>query len=120
MIRRPPRSTRTDTLLPYTTLFRSAEIAVERHAHVAGIGERLDTQVFKPPRAKSVLQRPIDNIVAQQLVAGATRELGAAQDATELVFLDGKGVVEGKSVSVGVDIGGRRVIQHKKNTEQRA
>src|SRR3546814_8470554 len=25
MIRRPPRSTRTDTLLPYTTLFRSFE-----------------------------------------------------------------------------------------------
>src|SRR3546814_9361507 len=28
MIRRPPRSTRTDTLFPYTTLFRSL-----RHAH---------------------------------------------------------------------------------------
>src|SRR3546814_1138 len=27
MIRRPPRSTRTDTLLPYTTLFRSPESA---------------------------------------------------------------------------------------------
>src|SRR3546814_7719838 len=27
MIRRPPRSTRTDTLFPYTTLFRSALIA---------------------------------------------------------------------------------------------
>src|SRR3546814_18588520 len=26
MIRRPPRSTRTDTLFPYTTLFRSCEI----------------------------------------------------------------------------------------------
>src|SRR3546814_10748691 len=26
MIRRPPRSTRTDTLFPYTTLFRSAEV----------------------------------------------------------------------------------------------
>src|SRR3546814_20721529 len=63
-------------------------MAAGRHANVAGIGERLDTQVFKPPRAKYVLQRPIDNIVAQQLVAGATRELGAAQDATELVFLD--------------------------------
>src|SRR3546814_19672914 len=25
MIRRPPRSTRTDTLVPYTTLFRSAD-----------------------------------------------------------------------------------------------
>src|SRR3546814_15848423 len=29
MIRRPPRSTRTDTLFPYTTLFRSDEIAQE-------------------------------------------------------------------------------------------
>src|SRR3546814_14530961 len=27
MIRRPPRSTRTDTLFPYTTLFRSRELA---------------------------------------------------------------------------------------------
>src|SRR3546814_3940605 len=27
MIRRPPRSTRTDTLFPYTTLFRSHDIA---------------------------------------------------------------------------------------------
>src|SRR3546814_4504422 len=32
MIRRPPRSTRTDTLLPYTTLFRSAD----RHRPVEG------------------------------------------------------------------------------------
>src|SRR3546814_981303 len=28
MIRRPPRSTRTDTLFPYTTLFRSARFLV--------------------------------------------------------------------------------------------
>src|SRR3546814_8823435 len=28
MIRRPPRSTRTDTLFPYTTLFRSHESAI--------------------------------------------------------------------------------------------
>src|SRR3546814_19054139 len=27
MIRRPPRSTRTDTLFPYTTLFRSDDLA---------------------------------------------------------------------------------------------
>src|SRR3546814_5840947 len=32
MIRRPPRSTRTDTLFPYTTLFRSV---VQKH-HVRG------------------------------------------------------------------------------------
>src|SRR3546814_11163758 len=30
MIRRPPRSTRTDTLFPYTTLFRSLEPIVKR------------------------------------------------------------------------------------------
>src|SRR3546814_12914696 len=29
MIRRPPRSTRTDTLFPYTTLFRSRTISEE-------------------------------------------------------------------------------------------
>src|SRR3546814_15540587 len=42
MIRRPPRSTRTDTLFPYTTLFRSAgaaEAAGRSGAHRAG-GER--------------------------------------------------------------------------------
>src|SRR3546814_17127199 len=32
MIRRPPRSTRTDTLFPYTTLFRSAACQRERAA----------------------------------------------------------------------------------------
>src|SRR3546814_18672430 len=31
MIRRPPRSTRTDTLFPYTTLFRSARWHVENN-----------------------------------------------------------------------------------------
>src|SRR3546814_18349643 len=30
MIRRPPRSTRTDTLFPYTTLFRSAIVSSKR------------------------------------------------------------------------------------------
>src|SRR3546814_12045240 len=30
MIRRPPRSTRTDTLFPYTTLFRSTEVDEEQ------------------------------------------------------------------------------------------
>src|SRR3546814_1659206 len=40
MIRRPPRSTRTDTLFPYTTLFRSpgATIAVFAPPAIPGIG----------------------------------------------------------------------------------
>src|SRR3546814_14455788 len=33
MIRRPPRSTRTDTLFPYTTLFRS----IDELIHAAGL-----------------------------------------------------------------------------------
>src|SRR3546814_10613676 len=32
MIRRPPRSTRTDTLFPYTTLFRSYHRQARRHS----------------------------------------------------------------------------------------
>src|SRR3546814_5447255 len=35
MLRRPPRSTRTDTLLPYTTLFRSQETAQSFRLHGA-------------------------------------------------------------------------------------
>src|SRR3546814_13329587 len=35
MIRRPPRSTRTDTLFPYTTLFRSALPYIGRHVRHA-------------------------------------------------------------------------------------
>src|SRR3546814_19434521 len=45
MIRRPPRSTRTDTLFPYTTLFRSAarlrpwnRLSADRAGHRAGGG----------------------------------------------------------------------------------
>src|SRR3546814_7869430 len=33
MIRRPPRSTRTDTLFPYTTLFRSSSRNIVAHDH---------------------------------------------------------------------------------------
>src|SRR3546814_3852787 len=37
MIRRPPRSTRTDTLFPYTTLFRSYETRAARRRGRMGI-----------------------------------------------------------------------------------
>src|SRR3546814_5476002 len=35
MLRRPPRSTLTDTLFPYTTLFRSLRIGLEMHLEFA-------------------------------------------------------------------------------------
>src|SRR3546814_4864269 len=37
MIRRPPRSTRTDTLFPYPTLFRSHEFAHPHHRALAAV-----------------------------------------------------------------------------------
>src|SRR3546814_19112107 len=46
MIRRPPRSTRTDTLFPYTTLFRSVAALLtlaQLHRHLR-VGEPLQVQ----------------------------------------------------------------------------
>src|SRR3546814_1969134 len=50
MIRRPPRSTRTDTLFPYTTLFRSVEIGdlgIGENAEAVGIalGRQVDAPI---------------------------------------------------------------------------
>src|SRR3546814_17034368 len=39
IIRRPPRSTRTDTLFPYTTLFRSHRRAMTPERAVAAVGD---------------------------------------------------------------------------------
>src|SRR3546814_5190173 len=47
MIRRPPRSTRTDTLLPYTTLFRSQHVVGPTVGDLAGggvVAERAEGQ----------------------------------------------------------------------------
>src|SRR3546814_20899855 len=55
MLRRPPRSTRTDTLFPYTTLFRSKRVIYASSHHAVGmypISERLD--VDKPARPDSL------------------------------------------------------------------
>src|SRR3546814_18916138 len=43
MIRRPPRSTRTDTLLPHTTLFRS----IDAQRLVDQVETRADLEVFR-------------------------------------------------------------------------
>src|SRR3546814_7295445 len=46
MIRRPPRSTRTDTLFPYTTLFRSKVRPTGDEADAADARECFDQYVF--------------------------------------------------------------------------
>src|SRR3546814_15054632 len=81
MIRRPPRSTRTDTLFPYTTLFRSEGLAV-------GTGGKPEIGV-------------------QVHIVGATQSDGALklrQAATGCFWLDGVGAgvdaVAGAAVSI--------------------
>src|SRR3546814_13953939 len=72
MIRRPPISTRTDTLFPYTTLFRSHEaFTLEQHAeqvvgrdpalqHYAVDQEHRDLNArVTHPRQEDVLQEPL-------------------------------------------------------------
>src|SRR3546814_9277159 len=48
MIRRPPRSTRTDTLFPYTTLFRSPGFAFLTWSAVRPVIERSFRPSFGP------------------------------------------------------------------------
>src|SRR3546814_17142974 len=71
MIRRPPRSTRTDTLFPYTTLFRSGFpvlAAIERYIDL------FDTAAARPGKAADV----IEPLVQQRLAAGRRRNHGFA------------------------------------------
>src|SRR3546814_12776001 len=65
MIRRPPRSTRTDTLFPYTTLFRSAEVNMKAgslYYHFASKDE-LATEVMRigVEAIEAVVRRGLDD-----------------------------------------------------------
>src|SRR3546814_14656823 len=61
MIRRPPRSTRTDTLFPYTTLFRS--LAILGLAWLACVADvmRYAGRVRRDPAKSIVADRRADN-----------------------------------------------------------
>src|SRR3546814_14014518 len=48
MIRRPPRSTRTDTLFPYTTLFRSPISQTYHRNAPRQIAQTCDAKIFRP------------------------------------------------------------------------
>src|SRR3546814_7465494 len=65
MIRRPPRSTRTDTLVPYTTLFRSA--------HAGGALADLQDAEVADADALALLQRLGDR--REELVEQGNRRL---------------------------------------------
>src|SRR3546814_11728938 len=71
MIRRPPRSTRTDTLFPYSTLFRSAdlrEVLGVREEHAPAVAE----PVMKADFALGGLRREIRRRAADGKCHAAT------------------------------------------------
>src|SRR3546814_13910240 len=138
MIRRPPRSTRTDTLFPYTTLFRSAitldhlaqfgnaeRLAIEildsrasailgdpRHRDISEIGERIAERRQPPVEHREDLGPVlgIDHIVDEILAMadGGARMRGHSRGH------DRERAVSGKSVSERVDLECRR--RYKKKT----
>src|SRR3546814_4911599 len=68
MIRRPPRSTRTDTLFPYTTLFRSTSWQCAHHCAPAARRTRsANGAAFSKPTSRSPRRssgEPLKNSVA--------------------------------------------------------
>src|SRR3546814_18847363 len=124
MIRRPPRSTRTDTLFPYTTLFRSvvafelrrakspvpAGEGRERHHFPFGIAHVPLVEVFRRDAGiDRALYEHILHPTAVDDVVHVSRPPG-----------DRKGDLSGKSVAGRVNQGGRRSIKqtNKINTPQ--
>src|SRR3546814_4114102 len=81
MIRRPPRSTRTDTLFPYTTLFRSLSFVVlqpndDVDAGHLGAGRRRRQAVEMDQFARNVLKAPAAFVVEVVMVGDVGVEVG--------------------------------------------
>src|SRR3546814_18799918 len=136
-IRRPPKSTRTDTLFPYTTLFRSALVGVQVakldtvrkafEARLVEIGNMDWEQSIEP--VYEIFRR---KVIEKSRVAYAPNPYIGGSDASdmEVVAVIGfaayerhalvtplaharKIVVLSKSVSVSVDLSGRLILPQK-------
>src|SRR3546814_18027542 len=115
MIRRPPRSTRTDTLFPYTTLFRSTD---RIRAVFRGRPPRPFPRVRRADRncGRDRCRYSAWSAAVPRVRTGhqAQPRWRAHRDLARGECLDRKSVVEGKSVSVRVDLGGRVIMTKKK------
>src|SRR3546814_18477910 len=118
MIRRPPRTTRTDTLFPYTTLFRS-DIAGEGTTyfdvesgyagapeHNLGLGEhRARTHADREGRDRKIERAARGEDIVDERAMDGQADLAMAH--IDQRKDDRTNAVEGNSVSVRVGIGGR-------------
>src|SRR3546814_10927109 len=138
MTRRPPRSTRTDTLFPYTTLFRSVPPHRQRAAatattpHASAVSSPSAIRRKRPPGRRETSPpdppaRPGRNRNGPHRQGPSPRRRDRrsifrqcryelppyAPQSPRVRTQDRKSAVQGKSVSVRVDLGGRRNIKKK-------
>src|SRR3546814_20270050 len=108
MRRRPPRSTRNDTLFPYTTLFRSADRAGRYHRRRSALGVRRQLVRGAADGRKAERTDRVHVVVRRQLLhawpsvrtaEGRCRQVRKGQDR--------KSVGKGKRGSVREEPGGR-------------
>src|SRR3546814_13884997 len=133
MIRRPPRSTRTDTLFPYTTLFRSASrrCLTQSTASSPPISKRNIEDCRRASPSPSIAAGGDDKLsharTAHMATAWRCLDRGVGVEPCRPLhwrshgtgpLQDRTSVVSGKSVSARVDLGGRRIIKKKKQKKQ--
>src|SRR3546814_8067029 len=80
MIRRPPRSTRTDTLFPYTTLFRSLAVVAKRALDIQAAVETV------PERTECGIDIDVGGVIAQRRSEEHTSELQSLMRISYAVF----------------------------------
>src|SRR3546814_19775647 len=134
-IRLPPRSTRPDTLFPSTTLFRSGPVAVRGASPAAQVARAADRGQGDPHRGEEGAaaqachrqargQDDSGGLIVPSLLAAeaapAKARIALINPARRLpeARSDRKSVVEGKGVSVRVELGGRRFIKKKKQKQK--
>src|SRR3546814_14315947 len=139
MMRLTPISTRTDTLVPYTSLFRSGRsrgVVRERvfvrlyknHNKLLGGHNEIEGKLVPRGVDCDVNGRRRPRLCPTGAIAGRRRRVAGEWGrgdrrhrlphrpaGTPIADADRKSVVEGKSVSVRVDLGGRRIIKKKIN-----
>src|SRR3546814_1497832 len=101
MIRRPPRSTRTDTLFPYTTLFRSVQ--ADRADDRPG-PERLRQGHGRPAEVRP---GPVEEAAGRVLLSERLRD---RHGLPERPLRPGRGDLPGRRVDAGQEIGRSHVL----------
>src|SRR3546814_2216513 len=99
IIRRPPRSTRTDTLFPYTTLFRSQDrgagelvlAALVGDRHAVELGGRIALTAEADQRAGGRLSRRVQRrahqVVEHQPLALGAEDIVVGEVGAELILV---------------------------------